>query len=90
MKNPKIQALAKLFEEASHAHHEAFLAVDGADPEWPMWYANHLHKALRELLDPELTQSKIVYELIRLAENPNPGEDPWPIAYAKDLVEKYK
>ena len=33
--------IAKLLRETGHAHHEAFAATDGADPDWPIWYAEY-------------------------------------------------
>lgn len=42
--------LAKLFQEAGKAHHEAFATTDGVDPEWPIWYADYLVEPLRSRL----------------------------------------
>ena len=42
--------LADLFLETGHAHHAAFAATDGADPEWPIWYAEHLQAPLTKVL----------------------------------------
>ena len=36
--------LVDLFREAGHAHHAAFAATDGADPDWPIWYADYLQE----------------------------------------------
>ena len=33
------RCLIDLFAEAGPAHHRAYFAVDGADPDWPLWYA---------------------------------------------------
>jgi hypothetical protein len=30
------------FREVREAHHQAYIETDSADPEWPLWYAEHL------------------------------------------------
>ncbi len=80
--------LAHLLLETGHAHHQAYLATDGADPEWPIWYAAYLQEALNDLLGQALTQSEIVYLLVglskqHLAEAPT---TPWHEFYARQLV----
>ena len=32
--------LIDLFRETGPAHHRAYSAANGADPEWPLWYAD--------------------------------------------------
>lgn len=56
--------LEELFKETGQAHHEAFIDVDGADDEWPSWYAGHMHKRLCTLLRAEFTRSELVYLLV--------------------------
>lgn len=34
--------LAALLSRTAEAHHGAFAATDGVDPEWPLWYARYL------------------------------------------------
>lgn len=34
--------LAVLLVDAGHHHHDAYGESDGADPEWPLWYAQLL------------------------------------------------
>ena len=33
--------LENLFHEVGEAHHQAYIETDGADPEWPLWYADY-------------------------------------------------
>ncbi len=89
MENTKTQELAALLEKTGHAHHQAFIESDGADPEWSLWYAKTLEEPLSILLNTTFTQSRIVYELIRLEETADVTNKFWPTVYAKDLVEKY-
>ena len=38
--------LEGLFHEVGEAHHRAYIETDGADPEWPLWYADYLQERL--------------------------------------------
>lgn len=89
MENTKIQELAALLEKTGHAHHQAFIESDGADPEWALWYAKTLEKPLSSLLNRTLTKSRIVYELVRLEETADITNKFWPTVYAKEFEEKY-
>jgi hypothetical protein len=87
----KREQLASLFEEAWKAHHQAFSDVDGADPDWPIWYAAYLQAPLGELLDARFTQSELVYLLVTLdreVQRMAPGAN-WKGYYAKKLMERY-
>ena len=33
------EQIIALFREAGPAHHKAYIETNGADPDWPMWYA---------------------------------------------------
>lgn len=87
-KTQEAHQLEQLLRGCADAHHRAFADVDGADAEWPMWYAAILQSSLSELLAREVTQSAIVYWLIR-AEKTRRREAPdseWPPFYAADLL----
>src|SRR3954471_10797358 len=45
--------LEGLFHEVGEAHHQAYIETDGADPEWPLWYADYL----RDKLAPSSTRA---------------------------------
>ncbi len=83
--------LTELFQEAGKAHHEAFVATDGADPEWPIWYADHLVEPLRSRLTARLTRSRIVYCLVAAEEERRVRAPDSPLAefYARHFVECY-
>lgn len=55
-----------LLDETAAAHHRAFSDTQGVDPEWPSWYAEHLHDPLNELLGTTMTRSELIYLLVRL------------------------
>ena len=89
MENTKVEELAALLEKTGHGHHKAFTKTDGVDSEWALWYANTLQKPLSKLLNKELTQSRIIYEQVRLEDTANVSNTFWPKVYAKDLAKKY-
>ncbi len=76
--------VAELLTETGKAHHQAYLATDGDDPEWPIWYAGYLKEPLNELLDGELTQSEIVYHLV--AADRQGGDGSWQEQYGARLI----
>ena len=80
--------LESLIIETGQKHHDAFIESDGADPEWPIWYANYLQKPLNALLNTDLTKSQIIFELIRL-DQLHGGSDNWAREYANELLTKY-
>ncbi len=86
-----VAQIAQLLEETQQAHHHAFLAEDGADSEWPLWYADYLQDKLPPLLEADLTKSELTYLLVHLGKLQQleaPGGK-WARFYAKTLAEKY-
>lgn len=60
------QQLVELFHQAKQAHFQAHIATDGADADWPLWYADYLLEPLRKILDEGLTKSELVYLLVKV------------------------
>ena len=89
MNTAKKAELAALFMQAGMAHHQAYIETDGDDPEWPLWYAQHLKETLPALLGVEMTQSRIVYELMHLDDTADVSKEHWTQVYAEMLLEKY-
>lgn len=84
------QQLEALFIEAGRAHHHAFAATNGDDPEWPIWYSEFLQPRVNSLLGTQWTKSKVEYLLLqaekqRAAQNPGSG---WPEFYARVFLEE--
>jgi hypothetical protein len=76
-------AVRRLLSEAGTAHHDAFAATDGDDPEWPLWYAEHLHRPLAEALGSAFTRSELVAALVRAErEHRGSAEVAWEDFYA--------
>ncbi len=85
------RSVAELMSETGKAHHQAFLATAGDDPEWPIWYADYLHKPLGRMLDTPFTRSQLIYCLMDAEferEVSAPDAD-WATYYAGQFVERY-
>lgn len=86
-----VQQIASLLEETQHAHHEAYLATDGYDPDWPLWYAGYLEDKLPPLLGVALTKSVLTYWMVRLdKQQQEESADNWAQFYAQKLVDEYQ
>jgi NAD(P)H-hydrate epimerase len=88
--DPRSQLVA-LFHETGSAHHRAFAASDGADPDWPLWYAERMQTRLNALLGTALTRSELTYLLVavemeRGAQAPGSA---WPGYYADFFLHRY-
>lgn len=92
MPNPDlVQRLSDLFMETGQAHHQAFVEADGKDPDWPLWYAEHLREPLGKHLGGEFTKTQLVYLLVLADKQQNlqaPGAK-WPRYYARFFIERY-
>lgn len=86
-----IDELTKAFQDTAHAHHEAFAAVDGVDPDWAIWYAERLAPRFAALLDAPQSRSEIVGLLLSLAtEHEARGEGvPWARFYAEQTATRF-
>jgi glutaredoxin len=84
-----IDQLSKLFEETGKAHHQAFIETDGEDPEWPLWYADHLVERLEPYVAAPLTRSRLVFCLVETDDEhrATSPDTPWPRYYAGRLIE---
>jgi NAD(P)H-hydrate epimerase len=83
--------LADLFAEAGHAHHQAYLETNGADAEWPIWYADYLKDRLADMLGARFTKSELIYLLVLVDKRLGldaPGAR-WPRYYAKFFIERF-
>ncbi len=80
-----IERLTVAVAAAASAHHAAFAADDGADPEWPLWYAHHLVADVRTITsNADLTVSELVHVLIAADRDVSArGLEDWPRRYAE-------
>ena len=78
------EAIAGLFRATAEAHHEAFVETDGDDPEWPLWYADHVRESLNAALDRDYTTSELVHLLVSAEKARSAGgAEHWPMYYAE-------
>lgn len=83
--------IAELLVETGQAHHEAFAATGGADPEWPIWYAEYVRDKFAQRFGMDFNKSQLIYCLMnadfeRQARSPDSA---WPEFYANEFVERY-
>lgn len=78
------------FRETGEAHHQAVAETGGADPEWPMWYAEYRRERRTTLLKAGLTKSELIHLLVAAGKEVwrAPGAD-WARYYAGFFVERY-
>jgi hypothetical protein len=79
--------LAGLLKETGRHHHAAFIASNGIDPEWPLFYAAYLQTKLWDRLGVLLTRSEIVHVLVAADGAFRSGEEEgeWASVYARRL-----
>ncbi|WP_421725386.1 glutaredoxin family protein [Bauldia sp.] len=85
------QSLIDLFKETAEAHHTAFAATDGADPDWPMWYGEHLRDPISKVLGVDFTRSDLVFCLMTadLEHTARESGEPWQASYADHFIERF-
>jgi len=85
------QKIVDSFVETGKAHHQAFEATDGEDPEWPIWYAGHLQQTLAKLLETDFTRSRLVYCLMdaEFERAARADDAEWAPYYADHLFERF-
>lgn len=80
-----------LLQQTGTAHHEAFIETDGADAEWPLWYATYLQEPLGSLLGTSFTVSELT-RIVQQLDDEHAARDPdtpWPPHYADRLLERF-
>lgn len=83
--------LAELLNDIAEAHHKAFAATQGEDPDWPIWYADHVLDKMQQMLNAKFTKSELIYLLV-LADKENGSFAPgayWPRFYANFIISRY-
>lgn len=83
--------LKHLFRESAVAHHDAFSTINGDDPEWPLWYAEHLQKPLETMLNAEFTRSHLIYCLMNadFEHTARAADTDWADFFAAEFSEHY-
>ena len=83
------EELTALLIETGHRHHQAYEETDGADPEWPLFYAGYLQAKLWDRLGKPFSRSELVWLLVQGDREARASEDPsqWPAIYGRLLRE---
>jgi hypothetical protein len=83
-----LTALGDLLAQTGRAHHQAFLATDGEDAEWPLWYAEYLEPRIAAHLGAAPTRSRLVQCLLNADDAHQSVEtgEPWHRFYAAYLL----
>jgi hypothetical protein len=93
MADDRVEALAALLHQAGEVHHVYYADTDGNDDDWASFYAEWLlrRSALPTLLARVPVRSGLTRDLVELDEQTaaTGPSDPWPIVYARRLVERY-
>jgi hypothetical protein len=80
------------FVVPTEAHHRAFAAVNGADSEWPAWYAEYLAPRLGAAFQIDINVATLAAELAALDATLRAhaaGID-WAVYYAAWLMRRYR
>lgn len=80
---------AELLSQVGPAHHRAFSATDGEDPDWPTWYAAWLLERLPEPV-PKLDEAQLAAMLEMAAEThkTSGSDEDWPGFYARFITDR--
>lgn len=87
----KRAAILSLLRESGPAHHQAYIETDGADPDWPIWYAGYLQDRLNAALGTTLTRTQLIVLLVNLDESQrreNPDGD-WAAFYTERILSRF-
>jgi hypothetical protein len=85
--------LTRFLAATGRAHHAAFRASDGVDPDWAIWYAGHLQALIGDRLGSLPSRSELTYLLVAAERARAEGGDDrgdWPAFYAGYILEHYR
>ncbi len=87
------ERVAELLREVADLHHRVYRTTDGADPDWPSWYAQWLVdlSELPDLLARRPVRSQLVHLLVDLDQEVTSGAiaEPWEQYYARRITEQF-
>ena len=93
MTSDTVEQIATVLAAAGPAHHTAYIETDGDDPEWPLWYAEHVIEYLRTILQrPGLTVSRVVWAFVDSDESHrrDAPDTPWHGHYAERFADQLR
>ena len=83
--------IGKLLSATGHAHHKAFEVTDGADPDWPIWYAEYSKDTFADQFGMSFTKSELIYCLMNASfeHDARAPDSEWPQFYANEIVDRF-
>jgi hypothetical protein len=83
--------LTQLFKETGEAHHQAFLSTNGADENWPQWYAEYLQGPLNVLFGVMIERETLAVMLVDFDKKHkmDTSNTLWAEYYARLMLEHY-
>src|SRR6266702_1528805 len=86
------EKIAALLHQTAEDHHVAYKETDGVDPDWSIWYAEHLlQQGFDKMLDAKMLKSDLIYLLV-LVDKKQMSEAPgakWENFYADFFISRY-
>lgn len=70
------------------AHHEAFAAVGGDDPDWPGWYAEWLLERIPSEMKVDASELAGLLRVAAETQTASNNDEEWPVFYARFLAER--
>lgn len=89
-----VHELARVIAATARAHHAAFVASDGHDPDWAIWYAGHLQALAWDRFERFVSRAELVYGLLaaerayKAADEASRGA--WPDFYARHILDEFR
>lgn len=83
--------ISKLLRDTAHAHHRAFEATGGDDPDWPIWYTDYSKDRFAEQFDLKFTRSRLIYCLMNAGfeHEARAPDSEWSEFYASEILERF-
>jgi glutaredoxin len=90
MKHALHDQLADLLRDTGQAHHRAYIEQDGADPDWAIWYAEHLQDRLTRQFGFSVSTAELVECFLQadVEHSARAPERDWPDFYAELFLER--
>jgi NAD(P)H-hydrate epimerase len=84
---------ARLIAATGRAHHAAFAASDGVDPDWALWYAGHLQATVWDRLGSVPSRAELTFLLVAAERAYGAAGDErgdWPTFYARYILDHFR
>jgi len=84
-------SIGELLLDTGQAHHKAFEVTGGADPDWPIWYAEYSKDTFAEQFGMNFSKSQLIYCLMNadFEHEARAPDSEWPEFYANEIVERF-